>query len=240
MKILYIEDNLACFLCALYHAYHKEKADMITTDSGSITLLDEVIEITVDLNISRKVRKGIIHKYGHIYEDIKDAFLSGDNTKSQKIYKYFDLLLKQGKKILTMYNSPIVIDFNDIIKKVRHEAHRLHGFLRFKEMDNGIFYSYFGSDNDVIELVLPHFIARYNSQQFVLHDIKRKKLAYFDGADIHFAVADNVSITLSDNEVLFGKLWKEYFDSVTINERLNPKLQRQFLPKKYQFFMNEF
>jgi probable DNA metabolism protein len=139
-----------------------------------------------------------------------------------------------------MYGNIAVDNFGLLLKKVRGEVHRMHGFLRFQEMENGVFYCFFGSDNDILELVLPHFKARFNTQRFVLHDIKRKKLAYYDGATCCIMPADKVDITLSDKEKLFSTLWKEYFLNVSISDRVNLRLQTQFAPKKYHWFMNEF
>ncbi|NCA67277.1 MAG: DNA metabolism protein [Clostridia bacterium] len=241
MKILLVESNLAAFLSAVYYAYYESSPDLITSNCAIISLLDNVIEISADLVKARKVRKGITEKAGYAaYKEISDAYLSCDPAKEQKIYQYLQLLFKHGKAVFSMHHITEVIAFNDLIKKVRHEAHRMQGFLRFQEMSNGIFYCYFGTDNDILELILPHFTSRFNCQQFVLHDIKRKKLAYYDGAQCHLLPAEEVTITLSDKEVLISGLWKEYFNNVAISDRANSRLQTQFLPKKYRWFMNEF
>ncbi|MFW6294603.1 MAG: DUF4130 domain-containing protein, partial [Halanaerobium sp.] len=34
-------------------------------------------------------------------------------------------------------------------------------------------------------------------------------------------------------------LWKSFFSAVSIKNRLNPKLQRQFMPKKYWKYLIE-
>ena len=37
----------------------------------------------------------------------------------------------------------------------------------------------------------------------------------------------------SEDEIKFQSLWKTFFKSVAIKERTNPRLQMQFMPKKY-------
>ncbi len=242
MKLLLTDNNFAAFLTAIHYAYYVSRPDIITSDCAAISMLDEVVEIFADLELARKVRKGIIDKVGHSgYKEISDAYLSCDKNKEQIIFEYLNLLFRFGKAVFDMHNNEKVISFEHLLKKVWHEAHRMHGFLRFQEMDNGIYYCFFGTDNDILELILPHFKARFNTQCFVLHDIKRKKLAYYDGKECHLLpVAESISISLSDRERLFSSLWKEYFGNVAIAERTNPRLQTQFAPKKYRWFMNEF
>ncbi len=241
MYILFTENNLASFLTAVYYAYYHTAPDLITSDSAALTMLDQVILIEADLEKAKKVRKGITDKLGHSgYREVCDAYLSSNVKKEQILYDYLKLAFREGKAVFSMYGDSSIKEFGLLLKKVRHEAHRMHGFLRFKEMENGVFYCFFGSDNDILELVLPHFAARFNTQSFVLHDIKRKKLAFYDGTVCRLIPAEKVEITLSDKEKLFSALWKEYFENVSIADRENPRLQTQFAPKKYRWFMNEF
>lgn len=243
MKILAPEPNLAGFLTAVYHAYYSHKdASRISSDPQAATLMDECVGIPADIILASKVRQGIIDKAGQdAYTEVANAYLSCDRQKEEKIFDYLRVLFVYGRAVLTMYADPVVIAFRDVYTKVMHEVHRFTGFLRFQELASGVYYSYFGGDNDVIELLIPHFRARLNAEQFVLHDIKRGKLAFWDGASVHLVPAPRtVNVLLSENEILFSSLWKDYHKNVSIAQRANPRLQRQFLPKKYRWFMNEF
>lgn len=236
MKVYIVDKNLVCFLTSIYHYYYTNKGiERITSDNNSITMLDQAITISEDLEKAKKVRQGIIKKVGKSrYKEIADAYLSCDKQKEQKIFEYLKILFIEGKKVFTMFSNQTIIDFNYMLKKVKNEAHRMSGFIRFQQMQNGIYYSYFSGDNDILELIISHFKIRFNAQQFVLHDIKRKKMAYYDGNTVQTFIAPNkLNITLSDNEILFSKLWKEYFHNVAIENRKNIKVQNQFLPKKY-------
>lgn len=243
MKICKVENNLVSFLTAIYHFYYTYKdIEYITSDSNTISMLDDSITVIEDTALAKKVREGIIKKVGMLgYNEIADAYLSCDSAKEQKIFEYLKLLFTQGKKVFTMFSHEVIIAFNDMLKKVRHEAHRMTGFIRFQEMENGIYYSYFGPDNDILELIIPHFRTRFNDQQFVLHDIIRNKMAYYDGNNVQTLIApEKLNILISQNEILFSKLWKEYFHNVSIENRTNLRVQNQYLPKKYRWFMNEF
>ena len=242
MNIAIIENNLVCFFTGIFYYYQNKNIDIITNDENKVSLLDTKIQIDTDIEKARRVRNGIAKKIGQNgYKDVLTAFCSCDKEKDQKIFEYLKKVFLYGKDIKNMFQDKTVITFNDLLKKVNHEIHRMHGFIRFKEMQNGIYYSYFSGDNDILEFILPFFIKRYNNQKFVLHDIKRKKMAYFDGKIYHtFIAPDKINIVLSKNELLFDNLWKEYNKNVNIENRKNIKTQNHFAPKKYRWFMNEF
>ena len=39
--------------------------------------------------------------------------------------------------------------------------------------------------------------------------------------------------TISEREKEYQQLWKTFFQTIAIEERKNPRLQMQFMPKKY-------
>ena len=49
-----------------------------------------------------------------------------------------------------------------------------------------------------------------------------------------------INETLMDkDEQMFQKMWKAYFKSMTIKERINLKLHRQHLPERYWKYLTE-
>ena len=44
---------------------------------------------------------------------------------------------------------------------------------------------------------------------------------------------------MAEDEKLYQELWKGYFKSMTIKERINLKLHRQHLPKRYWKYLTE-
>lgn len=242
MKALVCQPNLAGFLTAVYEVYYGETdTEIIYSDSQMCTLFDEWKEVDEDIEKARRVRAGIIKKGGKkAFDAVSDAYRSCNTEKEQIIFLYLKLLFKHGYGTQHMYSNADVIAFNDVVQKVWHEIHRLSAFIRLQEMSNGIYYGYYSSDNDILERLMPHYIQTFNTMNFILHDYKRKKMAYFDG-QVHYMLApERLEIELSEKEQLFQSLWKQYHKNVTIKERENLRQQGQFLPKKYRHFMNEF
>ena len=38
---------------------------------------------------------------------------------------------------------------------------------------------------------------------------------------------------MSEDEIYFQNLWKCFYNTISIKERKNPRLQMQYMPKKY-------
>jgi probable DNA metabolism protein len=243
MKYLICEPSFVGFLSAVYDSYYSGAgADAVTSNRNLPTLIDETADAGESVLKAQKVRAGIIKKGGRgAYESVCDAYRSGNPDKEQIIFDYLRLFFKKGRQVFEMFDNPAVTEFNDTVRKVYGEVHRLIAFVRLQEMSNGAYYGYYSSDNDIIEKLTPDLARRFNTEKFILHDYKRRKMAFYDGQSIGYAVSpERVEIELSERETLFQSLWKQYHENVSIKERENLKLQGRFLPKKYRHFMNEF
>jgi probable DNA metabolism protein len=242
-EILICQPNLTGFLSAIYDKYYSFKsADFIQSSNAPINLLDNYTQINETPEKAEKVKSGIIKKGGkNFFKEICYAYLSGNTEKEQIIFEYLQLFFKRGRQVLNMFDNIYVIKFNDLKQKVLCESHRLKAFIRLQQTVQGIYYGFFSSDNDILELIAPDYVQRFNTQEFILHDYKRQKICYYNGKKLHYAIVpDGLEIELSNTEKMFQSLWKQYFKNVNIKERKNPRLQRQFLPKKYRHFMHEF
>ena len=243
MNILVCEKNLVGFLSAVYDSYYTSRnADIITSDINDCTLTDSFCASAESMSKARRVRDGIIKKGGMFaYDTVLDAYLSGDRLKERKIFDFLRLFFARGRSAFEAYDRPCVTAFNDMVRKVRHEIHRVSAFVRFQETKSGVYYGFFRADNDILERIAANLAPRFNTQKFVLHDFERRKMAFFDGKDIFYDSApEQVEIELSDSEENFVKLWRNYTRNVTVESRENLGLQQKLAPKKYRIFMNEF
>ncbi len=243
MNYLVCQPSFVGFLTAVYDSYYENKNTQgIVGDPNLCLLTDTFITSFEDVEKARKVRAGIIKKGGrHFYDNVADAYRSCNPDKERIIFEYLKLFFKCGKQIAEYFDNKDVIAFNDVLNKVRFELHRIPAFIRLQEMENGIFYGYYSSDNDLLEPVVRELMPRFNTMKFVVHDYKRRKMAFYDGETIHYSLApEDIEITLSKEELFFQNIWKQYHNNVAIKERTNYKQQRAFAPKKYRHFMLEF
>ena len=116
----------------------------------------------------------------------------------------------------------------------------MKGFVRFRESASGALYAPLSPDNDIVDLLARHFAKRLPESPFVLHDVKRKKAAVWDGEHLFLAPLQQAEVMLSADEEGWQKLWKTYFSAVNIPSRERIKQQNGYLPKRYRKFMTEF
>jgi probable DNA metabolism protein len=165
---------------------------------------------------------------------------SYDETKETVIFNLAVRCIKERRNVLTDYTDPNVLAHYDLCKKIGNEIHRAHGFLRFKQCIGGL-YANFELDNDIVDLVAPHFAKRFSGEKFIIHDIKRNLICAYDGKSLQTIKNDGpVSVFLTEDEKVFDSLWKTYFKSVNIESRKNLRQQANFLPRRYRKNMNEF
>ena len=95
-------------------------------------------------------------------------------------------------------------------------------------------------DHQVLELLADHFADRFKNNPFIIHDIKRNKavvgsggiwyLTYFTGEELPEPCSD---------ERQYQKLWKQYFETIAIRERTNPRCQKTLMPVRYWKHLTE-
>lgn len=245
MKTLLCEDGEKSFFTAVFSAYSQKDVERISSNEAVARRLDtELVRIEENDEYAERVKCGIIGKGGkETYENVLYALRSGDNFKCEIILQFIRILMKEGKKATDMLYEPCVLSFYDLVRKVKFETHRFEGFVRFSESCDGIFYAAIAPENDVTELLMPHFAKRCNTMDFLIHDPVHGKLGLYSkdsGVYKTENYSGKFSLELSENEKEIKKLFKTYFNTVTIKERKNPKQQNGYLPKKYRKNLPEF
>lgn len=98
-------------------------------------------------------------------------------------------------------------------------------------------------DTRVLELLAPHFSDRFPNENWMIYDKKRQKvLAHEQGGEctVYIQAVLNTQETDPMQSDEYENLWKAFCSHITIPERKNPGLQRQFVPLKFRSNMPEF
>lgn len=223
------------FSCVFRSFTQKEHPAFIAKNSFQTGMFDEIISIKTDYEANKRIIAAI-YKYGGIntLNDVKFAFRSGDANAPSVIFEYIRKTFEARKNISGNFSDESVLAFYDLIKRVSLELHRFKGFLRFNESVEGIYYARFEPDNDIADLLLPHFKARLNGIPFAIHDAARDIAAMCDGKNVKIIKNAGISfVSLSDKESAIGSLWREYYKDVNIPSRKNEKLMHSFMPVRY-------
>ena len=239
MTYFLVDGSETCFYTAVFDAY-KNKDCIITSERDvQLGLGFDVIDVIADEDKAARVKAKINALDRGAEEDITLLLKSDNALKESVAFNYIKLIIEHGGAVRGMLAHPTVIEMTDIRRRVYGEAHRLKGFLRFMENSDGVMYAPYSPDNDITEILAVHFAARFGAQPFVIHDIKRKIAALYDGNEIVMTRADDAEIYLSEYENYFQNLWKQYYNSVNIESRPHEKQMKGYMPVRYWKFLPE-
>ncbi|MBN1521736.1 MAG: TIGR03915 family putative DNA repair protein [Candidatus Aureabacteria bacterium] len=194
-------------------------------------------EVTVETK-KRKAESFLLFVKNKMGKDtlrnIMKCFLSDVPGKGMMIYDYVKLGIEKGKNLDLFLSDERVSKIHTLSMRVGREAHRMKGLLRFKELFDGVYYARLYTDHFILPLIAPFFAGRLADRCWIIHDYKRSRAAFYNKRAIRIAQLERENVPLlSSEEIECQMLWKRYFQKIAVPGRYNPRLQRQFIPKKY-------
>lgn len=226
------------FLTAFLLAYHDENAYL---SAGKIQLtLDGAPQfVTTDPVKAKKAKMRLLSFDRECLGELRLLLRCGEADAAQDAFLYFKKLSQKKAPVRSQLADKAVFGAMEKLRRIRYEIHRFHGFIRFMECENGALYAPFSPDNDICDLLLPHFKARLPQYPFVLHDVARKKAAVYDGKNTFVAYLPHADVLLSADEEGWKSLWKAYYGAVNIPSRERLRQMRGYMPVRYWKFMPE-
>ena len=222
--------------CIFESFYEKRIPDDVTTECVQCGLLDEIVTIKTDNEKAERVYKCLKNcKTKYLVSDFNLTFRSGEKKRFKLLFDYLNVAISNKNiDVSKAFALPEIQAFTDLKNRIYTETHRFKGFLRFMETEKGFYYACYEPDNDITELLVPHFTARLQSP-FIIHDIKRNILALCDGKRYKILNGgDNgVTVFMSESEEIFLDLWQQYYKSINIEERKNLRQMRNYMPERY-------
>lgn len=199
------------------------------------SLLDKIVYTETDSEKASRIINGIYNSISyHAFYNSYMAYLSNSEVKEINILKFLYHGFLVGPKIDNMLTVDYVFKVNELKRIVGLEAHRLKGLVRFISVSDNSFYSCIHPDNNVVEEVGKHFVARLNGQNFIIVDKNRNIAFVYDTNEYHILDVTNLQIPeISEEEKLYQDLWKTFWKTIAIKERTNPRLQAAFMPRRY-------
>lgn len=237
MLVYIFDGTFDGLLTCIYEAYyrHETPGDFVGGKYLQAGLGDDYVNIVSDETKAMKVTNSIKSQISiESLDKVYHAYLSELEGIYIAIYQYLKFGWKVGPKLNNFLTDNRVMTINNASRKVGCEAHRLTGLIRFKQLDEELYYASIEPDHNVTELIAPHFASRFANQNWIIHDLKRNTAAVFNKINwVMVRDTGNLNITEDERELFVQSLWKKYFKSISIQSRENPKLQRQFLPGRY-------
>jgi len=224
-------------LTAVYDAYYNKDAPERILAAGQFQpelLVKEVVVITDELKAD-KVYNAIKDKISaRALTNVFYVYLSESADAGTLIYRYLRLGFKMGGQIDAHLTDDRVNQVYQLRNKVSGERHRMLGLLRFRKLENGIYYAPFEPDYNIIALTAPHFAKRLAAQNWLIHDVSRDLAAAYNTQEwVITELHQETDLSFGEDEIDYQALWKQYFQSTTIKHRINPKLQKRLMPERY-------
>ncbi len=226
------------FFTAFLLAYGDGKA-RLCSKQAQLALGEEAVSVSTNPARAEKAERRFLQFDRSCISDLNKMLRSGDCDRDDTAFGYFRLLSAFKRPVRQMLALREALAADECIRRVNTEIHRMHGFIRFLECESGALYAPCSPDNDIIDLLVPHFRGRFPEFPFLIHDVTRKKAAVYDGKNTFLAPLDRAEIILSADEERWQSLWKEYYKDVNIPERERLKQMRGYMPARYWKFMPE-
>jgi probable DNA metabolism protein len=215
--------------------------------SGLLDRIEELFELSngayhviTSAQMYEPMTKPDLERYMHKIFDAVGKAVSCSTSESQSIAR------AAAEKAAFDRGDPIVRTVLNAAYKVDHEIHRLMGLLRFSPRSDAIWLARCAPDNYILPVFADHFTARFGEAQWAIIDEKRslalvrledKKPCFGPLSSFSF-LSDSASdsCTAQDN---WEELWRFYHQSISIENRRNPYLQIQFMPRRYWKYLPE-
>jgi probable DNA metabolism protein len=241
------------FLSLVFHAFeHKlQPQEIFPVTPAAQDLFSETIEVETDISKAERVWNGLIKKTSQKNARmVHIAFMSQLPGMEMLLWRYL-------RKIFTsdhtdFYQNMLDEDVYQVVqtaRKVKKEVHRFHGFVRFQQTADNIFFAPIDPDHDILPLLIPHFKSRYADQKWVIYDTRRKYGIYYDVQNVSEVRIENPAAdfktgtlpqTVKDeNEDHYLKLWQSYYNSINIQQRSNKKQMTRLMPRRYWKYLPE-
>lgn len=241
MRVVY-DGSFEAFLSLVYDVYYKKLTPKeILREMPQTLLLEDIYEVIYDEVNAMKVFASLKERFlPQNLQSIQNIFLCEAIAFEMDLLVFIVLGFKSQKELQNI-NNPAIFRLRSYEKQLFHNYHKMSGFLRFVELEDGSLYAKLESRFNLAYLLGRHFSKRLNNQEFYIHDIARS-LVFVHTKELK-GIQKLAAFELpehSADEAKFQRLWKEFFRSVSIESRKNEKVQKQTVPLLYRTYMSEF
>lgn len=223
------------------YAYHPAPAAVHAASACQQELGRRYLEVHTDDAKAERVIAGVHRGMGTDgYTLIWTGFLSNSVYKEDIIYKYIRYGMKIGRVIHQKITDERVLRLQKLASLVNRESGMLRQFIRFSKMEGGVYYGEITPEHNIVATLMPHFVSRFQIQPFIIHDKTHGLCGISDTKT--WVIASDEDLQLphrSADDAAYRRMWKAFYETIAIKERINPVCQRNHMPKKYWKHLTE-
>jgi len=168
------------------------------------------------------------------------GFLTCLPDKELRLYEFIRFGYDTGPSVIRNLTDDRVAAVLGGVKHLTGEVHLLKGFVRFSEYGK-LLVGEIEPKNRVLPLLKGHFCARFPGETFVLHDRTHREALFHQPGKTAILPVDHFHVEApGQSELFYRALWRNFYDTIAIEGRYNPKLRMNHMPKRYWNTMTEF
>lgn len=252
MTVFIYDQTFEGLLTVVFDAYFRKTfPDILQPEGEPLPLFcDEVLTVYTDDEKSGRVWKGLQRKLSPAaLSALTICWLSELPGIDLLLFRYMRKAIDAPQSIELNFGDADVLEATQICKKVNQERLRIMQFLRFQKAADGTFFAAIEPIYNALPLAINHLKDRFADQKWLVYDLKRAYGFYYDlttvtevnfeNKEAHLLSGMLNETLMAQDEKQFQQLWKAYFKSITIKERINPRLHRQNLPVRFWKYLTE-
>ena len=225
-------------LTALFYAYKLKPDEILLRPARQLDMLDAPMQIATDITKSARVQIAIDEKLSvNAGLNVRMVYASGRSDAGTLIYRYVMRGWRLGHRLDDHMTDPAVEPVLQLSRRVQLERHKMLGFLRFTPLENGVLYAACEPDYDIVPLMIEHFAKRLPGERFIMHDLRHDTLAFHKPGATFITHAHAPRMAAPHDE--YEDMWRAFYDAVTIESRLNPRLRDGWMPRRYHKYLPE-
>ena len=206
---------------------HVKPADIIWRISGSEhDLLEELSAPALPEPI-----EGTFNVTAKFVELAQIAILHRDPQRFALLYRLL-IRLRTDHDLLEIATDLDVAQVAAMAKAVRRDQHKMHAFVRFREIGRerqARYVAWFEPEHHIVELAAPFFARRFADMPWSI--LTPDLCAHWDGS--HVAFTPGVSKADAPTEDRLEEIWRRYYASIFNPARLKVKAMEKEMPRKY-------
>lgn len=228
-------------LCCVFESfqYRETPVDIIAEQVWQPALYDTK-HIKTDLNKGVRVENWVNNKLSARARSLfQQAYLAVFTQKELHLLQYMQLCHTHGNKAPDMLQNSSVLALNKALVTLGRESEKWLGLLRFSDY-NGVLVALIDPIAYVLPMLQSHFCDRYSTERFLIFDETHKVgLVSEYGVGKLVEIENFILPETTSEERMFQALWQQFFKTIAIKERTNPKLQQHFVPNRYRKHLTE-
>ncbi len=205
-------------------------------DGTQPDLFSDYIHVDADPEQANKLTDAILSNISpYVYHELSYTAMAYEADVLDNIYRVLLLGFKFGGSVLDMVQYRDVMRNREIRIRLGNEACRFKEIARFHDVGNNLLVAHIEPKSKIVMKVAADFVDRMPSENWVIvDDTHNEAVVHPKNEPYYLRKLDDEArrhlLKTEENNDEYTDLWKLFFNTIAIEQRINPKLQMNHMP----------